>query len=372
MMKRYGNIFQKFEDIEFIKFAIKSASKHKTRREKVKRVLDDLDRKAEVLQKILLSGEFRPSPLNISERWDPRNKKYRTISSPRFFPDQCVHWCVVLAIKPIMMKGMYEHSCGNVPGRGRTAGVRYVQKTLKKHAKNTKWCLKMDIHHFYQSIDHEILIRKLRNKIKDEKMIDLIKVIIDSYEEGIPLGNYTSQWFANFFLQDMDHFIKQELKAPYYLRYVDDMVIIGPNKKKLHTIRKEIEKKLDEEGLKLKQNWQVFKVDDRGIDFLGFVFFHGYTKLRARNFLSLKRQAAEYRKMEHSGKPPSLHFAQSYLSRVAQLDYCSAYNIRAKYIRKNWCKKAKDVIRTEATNGDKRRKIERRNQIPEDCKRKEN
>lgn len=363
-MKRTGYLFEQFENIEFIKFAIRSAAKHKTRREKVIKILEHLDEKAEKLQNLLLTETFKPHPLQISERWDSRSKKYRIISSPRFFPDQCVHWCVVLAIREVLMRGMYAHSCGNIPGRGRMAGVRYIKKTLRTHPKKTKWCLKMDVRHFYQSIDHDILMSKLSKDIKDEKMLRLIKTIVDGHDDGLPLGNYTSQWLSNYFLQDLDHYIKEKLQALHYVRYVDDMVIIGPNKKKLHRMRADIEKYLNTIGLTLKSNWQVFKVDDRGIDFLGYVFYHGYTKLRGRNFLGIKRHAARFEKLDREGREPSLHFSQAYISKVSQLKHCNSFHISEKYINPKWEVSAKEVIRRNA-NGNDNRNIKRRNQIPQ-------
>ena len=86
-------------------------------------------------------------------------------------------------------------------------------------------------------------------------------------------GNYTSQWFANFYLQDLDHYIKEDLKIPYYIRYMDDMVLFHRNKKELHKARVKIEEFLKNEDLKLKENWQLFKTDSRPIDFLGYKFF---------------------------------------------------------------------------------------------------
>lgn len=85
---------------------------------------------------------------------------------------------------------------------------------------------------------------------------------------GYLFGNFMSQWFANFYLQDLDHFIKEKMKVKYYLRYMDDMVLFGRNKKELHKIKHEIDEFLKPEGLKLKDNWQLFKVDSRPLDFL--------------------------------------------------------------------------------------------------------
>ena len=139
----------------------------------------------------------------------------------------------------------------------------------------------MDISKFYPSIDNEILKQMLRRKIKDEDCLYLIDSIIDS-NAGLPIGNYTSQWFSNFFLQGLDHYIKEKLGVKYYVRYVDDLILLGGNKKKLHATRKAISEYLNNIGLRLKDDWQVFKVNNRAIDFLGFRFFRKKTILLSK------------------------------------------------------------------------------------------
>ena len=146
--------------------------------------------------------------------------------------------------------------------------TKYIEKILVRDRKNTKYCLKLDVKKFYPSIDKEILKRKFRRKIKERETLELIDKIIDSSEEGLPIGNFTSQWFANFYLQDLDHYIKEQLKAPYYIRYMDDMIIFHRNKKELHKVKDKIEEYLNKEHLKLKENWQLFKSNSRPIDFL--------------------------------------------------------------------------------------------------------
>jgi hypothetical protein len=135
-------------------------------------------------------------------------------------------------------------------------------------------------------------------RIKDQDCLWLIDTIIDS-SQGLPIGNYTSQWFANFFLQDLDHYIKEKLGIKYYIRYVDDLVLLGGNKKKLHKARKHISDYLQTIGLILKSDWQVFKVNDRAIDFLGFRFFRNKTILRKRNALRIKRRIKKISKKDH-------------------------------------------------------------------------
>lgn len=288
-MKRVGYIYEKIYAIDNIKQAIMSASLGKRNQNRVKRVIQNIDIVAVKIQKMLVNKDYIPSPYIIKTVHDGANKKERTIYKPRFYPDQIIHWALMLQIQNIIMRGMYEYNCGSVPGRGASYGQKILRHWLDTDRKNTKYCLKMDIAKFYPSISNEILKQMFRRKIKDKDCLWLIDTIIDS-SMGLPIGNFTSQWFANFFLEGLDHFIKEKLGVKYYVRYVDDLVLLGPNKKKLHKARKDIASYLEVANLKLKGNWQVFKVNNRDIDFLGFRFFRHKTILRKRNALRIRRR----------------------------------------------------------------------------------
>ena len=125
--------------------------------------------------------------------------------------------------------------------------------------------------------------------------MQLLTAIIKDYL----FGNFTSQWFANFNLQNLDHYIKEELKVPYYIRYMDDMVLFYRNKKELHKIKEKIEEFLKKEGLKIKENWQLFRTDSRPLDFLGYRFYRGYTTLRRGNFLRIRRRLKKISKKQN-------------------------------------------------------------------------
>jgi RNA-directed DNA polymerase len=288
-LKRQGYIYENVYDIDNIRQAMMKASLGKRNQLRVKTILKNMDYYAYQIQKLLINKTYRPSKPQVKIIEDGANKKTRTISKPNFYPDQVVHWALMLQIEPIIMRGMYEYNCGSVPKRGTSFGQKAVRKWLDKDPKNTKYCLKMDVKKFYPSIDNEILKRMFRRKIKDRDCLWLIDTIIDS-NVGQPIGFYTSQWFANFFLEGLDHLIKEKLGAKYYVRYVDDLVLLGPNKKKLHVARKEIEKHLAGIKLSLKSNWQVFRINKRAIDFLGFRFFRDKTTLRKRNVLRIRRR----------------------------------------------------------------------------------
>lgn len=286
-MKRVGFIYEKICDIDNIRHAIWQASKGKREQVRVKKVIENMDFYARKIRYLLINKTYVPSPSIIKQIRDGANKKDRIIHKPNFFPDQIIQWALILQIEPIMMKGMYEYNCGNVPKRGTELGRKTIRKWLDNDRKNTKYCFQMDVKKFYPSIKGCLLKSKFKKRIKDKDCLWLIFTIID---EGLHIGFHSSQWFSIFFLQDFDHYIKQKLGVKYYIRYVDDLVLFGPNKKRLHAARKEMAKYLRGIGLDVKSNWQVYRVDIRAVDFLGFRFFRNKTVLRKRNALRIMRR----------------------------------------------------------------------------------
>lgn len=328
-MKRVGNIYKEITKKENIRRAILNASKGKKNRKSVIRILGNIDYYVSDIYKMLLEKSYKPSSYIEMIIHDGTRKKERTIFKPRFYPDQVIHWCLMQQIQKIIEKGMYEYTCASIPDRGIHYGAKYIKKILVRDRKNTKYALKLDVKKFYPSVDKEILKRKFRRVIKDGDSLDLIDKIIDSSKEGLPIGNYTSQWFANFFLQDLDHYIKEELKVPYYLRYMDDMLLFHRNKKELRKIKEKIEEYLNNEKLKLKENWQLFRVDSRPVDFIGYRFYRGYTTLRRGNFLRIKRRA----KRIYKKKKVTLTDASAMISYYGWLKHCNSYNFTQRYIK---------------------------------------
>ena len=344
-MKRTNNIYNEICDKKNILTAIELASKHKTHRKDVKRILKNKDFYTEIIYEILVKEEYIPHKNKEKIIKDKASGKERIIHIPKFFPDQIIHWALMNQIKPIIMKGMYAHTCGSVPNRGQSHGQKYLRRWLDNDVKNTKYCLKMDISKFYQNINHQILKRFFSNKIKDSKALDLIFRIIDSNELGLPIGNYTSQWFSNFFLQDFDNFIKQELKIKYYIRYVDDLVLLGGNKKKLHRARILISDYLCGLGLKLKNDWQVFPVCSRPIDFLGFKFYRNKKTMRRRNSLRIMKKLRKV----HKNKFISKKNACSIMSYMGFVNRSNSINFKKKYFLKEYdVRKIKEVISNES------------------------
>lgn len=300
-MKRVGYLCEEATSLENISKAYRNALRRKQSHpsEFTLQLLENRDAVINAIKFLLDSGAFTPSQPHCFQVVDGISNKIRDVQAPVIYPDQIIHWAYIQAIEPIFMKSMYAHSCGSIPGRGGAHVRKYLEKKLRAPDGRTKYkyCLKMDIHHFFESVNQEILIGLLRRKIKDEKFIGNLADIIRSCKKGLPIGYYTSQWFANFYLERFDHFVKEDLHADVYVRYIDDIVICGSNKRKLHRIREGIMQYLSEQlDLEIKNNWQIFKIAKRGIDFVGFRFYHDRTGIRKgilRNIVRANRQVKE-------------------------------------------------------------------------------
>ncbi|MDD3397699.1 MAG: reverse transcriptase domain-containing protein [Clostridia bacterium] len=289
-MKRKGFIFDKVCELDNILLAINKASKGKRKRKSVQKVLEKKEFYAKQIQQMLKNESYTPSPYNIKNIVDKSSTKIREIAIPKFYPDQIIQWALMLQLENIFMKSMYYYTCASIKFRGAKHGIKYLDKVLVTDRKNTKYCLKLDIRKYYPSVNNKILKQKFRTIIKDEKVLSLLDKIVDSNEKGLPIGNFTSQWFANFYLQDLDHFIKEQLKVKHYIRYMDDFVLFYHNKKQLHKFRVLVEQELNKLGLILKSNWTLFKFSSRPLDFLGYKFYRDYKTLRRRIFLRIKRR----------------------------------------------------------------------------------
>ncbi len=286
-MKRIGFLFEKITTLDNITLAIRNATKHKKRkRGLVKELARNPEKYAPQIQAMLLSGDYKLSqPIETVRR---ERQKVRHIKVPKFYPDQIIHWSLMQVIDPIINRGMDKYCCGSVKTRGTSAAKKAVDHFIKSD-KRIKYVFKADIHHFFESVDIELLKAKFRRVIKDAKVLKLIDEILDNGGKGLPIGYYTSQAFSNFYLQQFDHEVKQTLRIKHYVRYADDIVFLDTNKRKLHKAKVYLDNYLQGENLKLKDDWQVWKYGSRPIDFVGYRFYVGYTLLRKKIFYSLTR-----------------------------------------------------------------------------------
>ena len=349
MPKRVGYLYERMLEKEVIRSCIITGSRGKRKRQDVKEVLSDVDGYTEKVYKLLATETYVPTVPRKIRIFDNSCRKERDIKVVPYYPDGIIQQLAVYAMKGVLMRGMYRWSCASIPGRGNSCAANYVKKHLKEDPKGTKYCGKFDIHHYYPTISKQKMMDALRRKIKDEKLLNLVEMIIRSDPDpGISIGFYLNQWLANYFLEPLDHFICTLKGVKYYVRNMDDIVILGGNKKKLHRAREHISRYLETMlGLKLKDNWQIFKTDSRGIDFVGFRFFHGRTILRRRNFQKLRRNARTARRFLETHRKIPPHVAAGLLSRAGQLRHCNGQNIFDKYIKPIGINRLKAIVRKE-------------------------
>ncbi len=279
LMKRVNNLYQKIISLENLNLADQRARKGKRKSYGVKK--HDVNREANInnLHKALKNKTFKNSEYETFFITEP---KKRQIFRLPYFPDRIVHHAIMNVVEPIWKSILTRDTYSCIKGRGIHACAKKLKADLKSDRENTKYCLKLDIKKYYPSIDHDILKSILRKKIKDADLLWLLDEIIDS-AAGVPIGNYLSQYFANLYLAYFDHWIKEKKGVKYYYRYADDIVILSDSKEELHKLFKEIKSYLSSElKLTIKENYQVFPVEKRGIDFVGYVFFHTHTLLRKR------------------------------------------------------------------------------------------
>ena len=271
--------------------------------------------------------------------------KWRDLYIP-CLDDLIVAHMVMNASMQAFMRGMHPHSCGSVPGRG----IKHVNRTVKNWFLNDRACryfVKLDIRHFFDSIDRDLLIQVLESKIKDQNVIDVFTQIIDSAPVPCPVGYYTSPWLANLYLEKFDWFVEQQLYKErrgkrikyvrHYLRYVDDLLLVGTSKTDMKKAVREIQRWLKEKrGLEIKDAWEIKAIGKHTMvdgewkmkpgtywcDLGGYKFCKDATIMRDGVFLATRRLAKKMGKQ----KRYTAHQSMSINSRLGWASHCNSNN----------------------------------------------
>ena len=276
-MKRIGNLFDKICTLDNFKLAYKNATKGKKHYKEVKYLETiDLDEYLNDLMMQVQTHQYKTSKYEIFEL--KTGGKVREIYKLPM-RDRIVQHAIMNIIEPIFRRSFITDTYSSIKGRGLHKCLHKLKKALKD-VEGTKYCLKLDIHKFYPSIKHEQMKKAIRRKFKDVDLLQTLDEIIDSTDKGVPIGNYTSQYFANYILNRLDHYIKEQSCIKYYFRYCDDMVLLSNTKLKLTDMLSYIIYSLSELELCLKPNWQIFPIDSRMIDFVGCCANHTNIKVR--------------------------------------------------------------------------------------------
>lgn len=289
-MKRHRNLYQDIISIENLMLADSIAQKGKLRQPGV--IAHNANRAINIsaLHEILKVKEFRTSEYVTFKVFEP---KERIVYRLPYFPDRILHHAIMNILEPIFVESFTADTYSCIKGRGLHSASTKLKAILKDKSA-PRYCLKLDIKKFYPSVDHEALKFMLRRKFKDVDLLNMLDEIIES-AIGLPIGNYLSQYFSNFYLTGFDHWIKESKKVKYYFRYADDIIILANDKADLNTLLFEIKAYLFGLKLEVKDNWQIFPIEKRGIDFLGYRFYHTHTLLRKsikKNFASKVKKGA--------------------------------------------------------------------------------
>jgi RNA-directed DNA polymerase len=209
-MKRINNLYEKIYSIENLQLADSIARKGKLKQPGV--IEHDKNREANIhkLHEMLVNKTYKTSAYTTFTIFEP---KERVIYRLPYFPDRITHHAVMNILEPVFVSTFTANTYSCIKKRGIHAAAKAVKKALQ-HETETKYCLKLDIRKFYPNIDHEILKQLIRRKIKDRDLLWLLDEIIDS-TEGMPIGNYLSQYLANFYLTYFDHWIKEVKQVKY-------------------------------------------------------------------------------------------------------------------------------------------------------------
>lgn len=314
-MKRENNLYERIFSIENLMLADTIARRGKLNKPEI--IEWDQNREPNIMElhEELMSKTYKTSEYIIFTIFE---RKERVIFKLPY-RDRVVHHAVMNILESIFVSTFTADTYSCIKKRGIHAAERALKEGLKDIAE-TRYCLKLDIRKFYPSVDHAIMKQLLRKKIKDQDLLWLLDEIIDS-ADGLPIGNYLSQYFSNFYLTYFDHWLKEEKRVKYYFRYADDMVILSDNKPYLHNLLSEIRNYMQGNlKLEVKGNYQVFPVKNRGIDFVGYVFFHTHVLLRK----SIKQSFA--RCVARKGNP------QSIASYKGWAKHCNSINLLKKLL----------------------------------------
>ena len=294
-MKRIGGLWPHIVTFENLLLAYRKASQGKRASSGVANFGLRLENEIFALQRELTAGTYQPGAYRLFTIYE---RKQRLIAAAPF-RDRIVHHALTNVIEPPLDRRFIFDSYACRQAKGVHRAVDRYQGWARRY----RYALKMDVRQYFPSIDHARLKLKLRHHIKDQRVVDLLDQIIDTspsvdstlierlnlysdlsqVRKGIPIGNLTSQFFANLYLDDFDHWMKESLQIKAYLRYVDDMFVLGDDKSFLADVREQVRERLSLERLRLHPRKAHIVPTHCGLDVLGYRVFPGHRRLRNGN-----------------------------------------------------------------------------------------
>lgn len=336
MPKKIKNEFYKNLTFEKILQAHMRAKKHKSYKSEVINFEFNLENNIINLISHLKNGTYKIGKYSTFRIYEPKERIIQSLP----YKDRIVHqWYVEEFIKPHIVPKFINTSFACMENRGTHKAVQEVQKQMRiaKRIYGDFWILKCDIKKFFYSINPYILFTIMKKYISDKPLLNLTKLFIfnESFSQesiGIPIGNYTSQFFANIYLNELDQYVKRTLKLKYYTRYMDDFILILSSKKECISIKKRIESFLNQ-TLKLELNAKSrYYPHKMGVNFCGYRIFTTHKLLRLSSKKKIKRNI---KKWNQQYKNKTLNFNQALLSINSWLghsSHCNSYKLQNKVL----------------------------------------
>ena len=328
-MQRVGFLYEKVYSFENLYIAYKKSIKGTKNRES-KEWGFNYERNILKLKKELKEESYIPNKYRYFILDDPKKREISVAS----FRDRVVHHAIINILEPIYEKSFIFDSYATRKKKGTHKAVKRCQSFIK----DNHFYLKCDIRKFFDNIEHKKLMEIIRRKIKDEQLNRLIEKVIQNSKtkgKGLPIGNLTSQFFANVYLNSFDHYIKERLNRKYYLRYMDDFVILSKDKCDLKKLKKDIGIYLEVNyNLELKEKATFLNKIDNGIPFLGVKIFRGTIRIR-RESLDLIIAKLKNKKWKYeTGQLDEESYVNSLHSIFVHLKNYNTYNLRKNIISK--------------------------------------
>ena len=302
-MKRYGNLWDKLISWDNLVLAAHKAHKGKRSKRCVQQFEFNLEAELLCLQYELMEGTYTPGEFRT--HWIVRPKPRKISAAP--YRDRVVHHALMNVLEPILDGHFHPHSFACRKGKGTHAAADRLQMLMKSN----KYALQGDIRKFFPSIDHEILKSKFRRLIKDGRVLDLMDLVVDQSNQqenvefyfagdnlftlferrkGLPIGNLTSQWFANWYLNDLDHYVTKTLGCGNYVRYCDDFIVLDSDRNRLVEVRENVKATLAKDRLMLHANKLFIKPVSAGITFVGFRSWPHFRLVRKDNIRNFNKK----------------------------------------------------------------------------------
>ena len=337
-MKVWHSIYDKIIIKENIARCYKEFLAGKRNKKDVIKFDDNKEENLEAIRTSLLSKTYKPGSYSQFYVRDPKTR----IIHKAPVVDRIVHHIVSSVLEKIYEPTFIPYSYACRKNKGTHKGVLALQKMARKVSRNntrTCWVLKCDISKFFASVNHKKLLKILSRKIKDPDFLELLSKIIDSFssdktidlndKKGIPIGNLTSQFFSNIYLNEFDQFVKHELKVKYYLRYADDFAFLSYDKNYILNLINPIQEFLkDELDLDLHPKKIIIGKFSSGIDFLGYIIFPRHILPRTKTKRRLMKKIREKIKQFKAGNITAESLNQTIQSYYGFLVHANAYKFK--------------------------------------------